>query len=328
LNNEKGVFILKSLKKISIFLVACLLVLSSFSFVGIKNVQAADTDQAQYTIGTTKNIPSAVAEMGKDLNSYTNNNLNVDMKAYDSTKELNSAIADGTVNAAVTDLVNYAAISKKHSNWKIAGTMPGYYGLVANKKYKNVKKLKGKTVAVDKTDYSMFYLKKALKKSRLKLSSVKLKQVDSEADRVSALKSGSVDAAVLQDPSMTEAKVNGAKVLSKDKISADNGNVLIVNNDYAKKNISNTNILCNVIKQEVKKINKSNMYIMLNKTFTSYGTSDKAVAKLNNLDVKFKTIHKVKKSDFKKAFKYAKQQKLYNGKINYKKANMKLRQVK
>jgi ABC-type nitrate/sulfonate/bicarbonate transport systems, periplasmic components len=140
-----------------------------------------------------------------------NNNLNVDVKAYDSTKELNSAISDGTVNAAVTDLVNYAAISKQHSNWKIAGTMPGYYGLVANKKYKSVKKLKGKTIAVDKADYSKYYLKNVLKKSKLKLSSVKLKQIDSEKDRVSALKSGDVDAAVLQDPSISEAKVKVIK---------------------------------------------------------------------------------------------------------------------
>lgn len=328
MNNEKGVVTLKSLKKISIFLVACLLILGSFSFVGMKNVQAADTDQAQYTIGTTKNISSAIAQTGEDLNLYTNNNLNADVKAYDSTKELNSAIADGTVNAAVTDLVNYAAISKQHSNWKIAGTMPGYYGLVANKKYKSVKKLKGKTIAVDKTDYSMFYLKKALKQNKMKLSSVKVEQIDSEKDRVNALKSGKVAAAVLQDPAINEAKVNGDKVLEKDKVGADNGNVLIVNNDYAKKNSSNTNILCDVMNQEIMKINKSNLYINMNSAFSAYDVSGDAVAKLNNVDVKFKKMHKVKKSDFNKAVKYAKQQKLYKGKISYKKANMKIKQVK
>ncbi len=302
--------------------------LSSFSFVGVKSVQAADTDQVQYTVGTTKNISSAIAAMGKNRNAYTNNNLNADVKAYDSTKELNSAISDGTVNAAVTDLVNYAAISKQHSNWKIAGTMPGYYGLVANKKYKSVKKLKGKTIAVDKADYSKYYLKNVLKKSKLKLSSVKLKQIDSEKDRVSALKSGDVDAAVLQDPSISEAKVNGDKVLKRDKTKTDNGNVLIVNNDYAKKNESNTNILVNVIKQEIKSINKTGGYMTANNSFSDYGVSGKAVQKLNDTSVKFKTVHKVKKSDFNKAFKYAKQQKLYKGKISYKKANMKIRQVK
>lgn len=302
--------------------------LSSFSFVGVKSVQAADTDQVQYTVGTTKNISSAIAAMGKNRNAYTNNNLNADVKAYDSTKELNSAISDGTVNAAVTDLVNYAAISKQHSNWKIAGTMPGYYGLVANKKYKSVKKLKGKTIAVDKADYSKYYLKNVLKKSKIKLSSVKLKQIDSEKDRVSALKSGDVDAAVLQDPSISEAKVNGDKVLKRDKTKTDNGNVLIVNNDYAKKNESNTNILVNVIKQEIKSINKTGGYMTANNSFSDYGVSGKAVQKLNDTSVKFKTVHKVKKSDFNKAFKYAKQQKLYKGKISYKKANMKIRQVK
>jgi hypothetical protein len=116
--------------------------------------------------------------------------------------------------------------------------------------------------------------------------------------------------------------------LKRDKTKTNNGNVLIVDGNYAQKNISNTNILCNVIKQEIGKINKSNMYIMINKSFSSYGVSDKAIIKLNNENVTFKKMHKVKKSDFNKAFKYAKQQKLYKGKISYKKANMKIRQVK
>lgn len=330
-NNVKGVFILKILKKISIFLAVCLLVLSSFSFIGIKKVSAADIDsnsQVQYTIGTTKNVPSAIAAMGKNLNSYSKSNLSADVKAYDSTKDLNNAIESGTVNAAVTDLVNYAALSKKHSNWKIAGTMPGYYGLVANKKYKSVKKLKHKTIAVDKSNYSRFYLKKALKKNKLKLSNVKLKQIDSEADRVSALKDGSVDAAVLQDPSISEAKANGDKVVNKDKIKADNGNVLIINNDYAKKNASNTNILCTVINEQIRTINKSDSYMLTNNSFSEYDVSGKAVQKLNAMTVSFKKMHRVKKSDFKKAFKYAKQQKLYKGKISYNKSTISVKGIK
>ncbi|WP_334332089.1 ABC transporter substrate-binding protein [Companilactobacillus sp. HBUAS59544] len=317
---------MKNLKKIGVFLAACLLVFSTFSFVGIKNVSAAD--DVAYTIGTTKDIPSAIASMGKNLNRYTQNNLNADVKAYDSTKDLNSAITDGTVNAAVTDLVNYAALSKKNSSWKIVGTMPGYFGLASNKNIKSVKKLKGKTIAVDKSNMSYYYLKNLLKKKKVKLSKVHIKQVDSQADRVNALKDGSIDAAVLSDPSLTEAKVNGSKILNQQKKGADNGNVLIVNNDYAKKNISNTNILASVINEQIRTINKTNSYMQMNNSFSEYNVSGKAVTKLNSMDVKFKKMHKVKKSNFKKAYKFAKQQKLYKGKINYKKTTIKVRHIK
>lgn len=319
---------MKIFKKISLVFAIVLLMVSSLSFINLKTVKAADNSNPQYVVGTTKNVSSAIALMGKNLRGYTSNNVNVDVKTYNSTAELNAAIKEGTVNAAVTDLVNYAGISKDAKDWKLAGTMPGYNALVANKKYKNVKKLKGQTIAVDKSDYSKFYLTKVLKKNKMKLSDVKLQQVDAEADRVSSLKDGKIAAAVLSDPSISEAKVNGDKVIAKDKISGTNGNVLIINNKFAKKNGSATQILCYVINDEIKTINKSNTYSLTNNSFSEYGVGSGAIKKLNDMEVKFNKMHKVKKSCYNAAFKYAKKQKLYSGQISIKGHQMKIKGVK
>jgi hypothetical protein len=49
---------------------------------------------------------------------------------------------------------------------------------------------------------------------------------------------------------------------------------------------------------------------------------------LTKLELTFKKVHKVKKSDFKKAFKYAKSHKLYKGKVSYKAHTLKVKNVK
>lgn len=321
----------RKLKKISLIIAAFLLVIGSLPFMGLVNAKAADTAGTEkVVIGTLKNTASIPVLMGDANTEYSNNDASVSVKSYDTTAELNEAIQNGTVNAAVTDLVGYASLvnTKANASWKVVGTLPGYRGLVANKKYKSVKSLKGKTIAVDKNNSSEQYLKTVLKKNKMKASAVKIKQVDSEADRVNSLKSGEIDAAVLTDPEISNAKGNGAKVLSKQKTNSTNGDVFIINNKFASKNASTTRILVYVINKEIKLLNKAGGYGMAGNVLQTLNNAGNGTKYLTKVDVDFKTMHKVKKSDFNKAFKYAKSQKLYKGKVNYKKATLKVDGVK
>jgi len=314
-------------KRVCLFITIAMLIMGSLSFFGVKT--KADTVGAdKITIGVIKNTSAIPLIMAKQSHDYTRNNINVEVKIFDSNKELNDAINQGTVNMAVSNLVSYASISNKNSEWKIAGTMPGYYGLVANKKYKNIKNLKGKTIAIDKADMSKAYLSGLLKKNKIKISSVKLSQFDSESDRVNAIKEGKVDAAILEDTSLSEAKANGNKCLNKEKTNKDNGNILIISNKFAKKNASSTRTLVDVINGQIKTINEAGTYVIANNAFRELQVSDKAVGKLNNVDVKFIKMHKVKKTCFNRYFKYAKHQKIYNGKFSYNQSNIKIKNVK
>lgn len=318
----------RSLKKIGLIFAAFLLVLGSLPFVGLTTANAADIGNDKVTIGTIKNTAAMPAVMAKTNNSFVKGNVNVDVKSFDSNNELNDAIAQGTVNVAVTNLVSYASLVKRNPKWKIAGTLPGYSALVANKKYKSIKSLKGKTIAIDKKDTSKQYLKSILKKHGMKLSSVKISQVDADSTRVDSLKSGSVDAAVLEDPSISNAKANGDKILNRQGVNKDNGNILIINNDYAKKNASSTQILVSVMNDQIKNVNRLGNYTMANDALRAFNASNGAAVYMNKMDLKFKKIHKVKKSCFNKEFKYAKANKLYKGKINYKSHVLKIKNVK
>ena len=172
------------------------------------------------------------------------------------------------------------------------------------------------------------YLKKILKKNKVKYSSVKIKQIDADGARVDSLKSGDIDAAVLEDPSISNAKGNGAKVLNRQKTGKDNGQVLIANKDFTKKNASSTQILVSVLNTEIKNINKVMGYGAAQAALRDFGINDKGAKYITDMEIKFKKVHKVKKSDFKKAFKFAKSQKNFKGKISYNKYTLKVKGVK
>lgn len=318
----------RNLKKIAIVVATFLLIVGSLPFMSL-TAQAADTAGTdKITIGTIKNTAAMPAVMAKDAGDYTRNNVDADVKSYDSIQELNNAIANGEVNVATTDLVNYASLVKKNPSWKVVGTMPGYYGLVANKKYKKIKKLKGKTIAVEKKSAAEQYLKSVLKKNKVKFSKVKIKEIDSDAAGVDALKSGEVDAAVLQDPSISNAKGNGTKILNRQKTSKNHGQILIIDNNYAKKNASATRTIVNVLNFQINNINKVMGYGAAQAALREFGINDKGAKYITKMEIHFQKIHKVKKSDLKKAFKYAKSQKLFKGKVHYNKYTLKVKGVK
>ncbi len=298
------------------------------ALAGTSEVKAADAGTDKIIVGSTKSVSSLPLYAAEQSKLYTKNGIDVELKLYDTNAELNQAIANNEINVAVTDLVNYSSFAKG-SNWKIGSTMPGYNGLVANKKYKSIKSLKGKKIAVDKKDISGYYLKNLLKKkNKMKLSDVKIKQVDSESTRVSDLKDKKVAAAILSDPSISNAKANGAKVLNKQSYKKDNGNILVFSKDFLSKNVASTNSLYSVIKETIRDINKQG-YVAYDMVLSKYGVSDKAVGILNNMDsLSMKKPHKVKSSDFKKTFKYAKSKKMYKGKISLKKFSYSIKQVK
>jgi len=323
----------RNFKKMGIVLATILLLLGTLPLIGLSNVKAETNQTGKYgndkvVIGTLKNTAAMPAVMAGTSGDFSKNNVTTEVKTYDSNNELNEAIKNGTVNVAATNLVSYASLVKSNPSWKIAGTLPGYYALVANKKIKSAKSLKGKTVAIDKKDSSKQYIKNLLKKNKMKYSSIKVKQVDADSTRVDSLKSGEVDAAVLEDPAINNAKANGDKIINREKIGGDNGNILIVNNDYAKKNAASTQILVSVMNTEIKNINKIDSYVPASSALREFKVTGKAAESITKMDVSFKKIHKVKKSDFNKSFKYAKSQKLYKGKINYKKSVLKVKGIK
>jgi hypothetical protein len=107
------------LKRVALIFATIILMVSSLSMINLKTVKAADDDKSNMNttstikIGLTKSVASLPELISQENNAYTRDKLDIQLKVYDSTKELNKAINSGEVNGAVTDLVNYSAILKK-----------------------------------------------------------------------------------------------------------------------------------------------------------------------------------------------------------------------
>lgn len=319
------------IKKLGLIFAALLLLVGSLPLLNIQQAKAADSsDQTQASntikIGTTQSVASLPFYVAQDKKYFQTHSVNVELQQFKSASKLDDAIKDGTVNAAVTDLVNFTQIAKKNKSWRVAGTLTGYNGLIANKKYKNVKSLKHKTIAVDKKDGSKYYLKQVLAKNDLKLSDVKIKNVAEQGTRVKDLKKKKVAAAVVADPFISNAKHNCAKVLNKQKASNKNGDVIAFSNDVTTKQVSGVNNIFNSYDDARKELNKQGL------TFTDMlllqlGATRNGAVKMNNLDIHFAKSHRVKKSDYNKATKYAKSQKLIKTRNSLRMVEVKLDKV-
>lgn len=297
------------IKKLGLIFAALLLVVSSLPLLNTQNVKAADSTDNTIKIGTTQSLASLPFYVAQDKKYFQDHNVTVELQQFKTPGELNDAIKAGTVDAAVTDLVNFTQIAKKNKSWKVAGTLTGYNGLVANKKFKNVKSLKGKKTAVNKQDGTKYYLQKLLKKNNMKLSDVKIKNVDQQASRVKQLKSKKVDAAVVADPFISNAKKNGAKIINKQKANAKNGDVIAFSSAIYQKRVTDLNNIFNSYDDAAKELTKNGL-TPADLLLLQIGATRKSATLMNEFDIKFGNSKRVKSKDFDKAAIYAKKQKL------------------
>lgn len=297
------------MKKLGLIFAALLLIVSSLPLLSMQDVKAADSTDTTIKIGTTQSVASLPFYVAQDKKYFQAHNVTVELQQFKTPAELNDAIKAGTVNGAVTDLVNFTQIAKKNKSWKVAGTLTGYNGLVANKKFKNVKKLKGKKIAVNKQDGSKYYLQQLLKKNNMKLKDVKIKNVEQQSTRVKQLKSKKVDAAVVADPFITNAKKNGAKVINKQKANAKNGDVIAFSSDIYSKRVTDLNNIFNSYDDAAKELTKNGL-TPADLLLLQIGATRKSAAAMNEMEIKFGNSKRVKSSDFDKAAIYAKKQKL------------------
>ena len=307
-------YMTRVMKKLGLIFATLLLLVSALPLVNVHNAKAADsTTQTQATdsikLGTTQSVSSLPFYVAQSKKYFEAHNVTVELQQFKTTSELNDAIKAGTINGAVTDLVNSTVVAKDNKDWKVAGTLTGYNGLVSNKKFKDIKSLKGKKIAVDKTNGSQYYLKNLLSKNGLKLSDVKIKNVAEQSTRVSDLKSKKVDAAIVADPFISNAKHNGAKVLNKQKANNKNGDVVMINSTLASKQVSDVNNLFNSYNDAAKNLNKEG-FMPSDTLLVQLGASRDAAVAMNSMDVHFSKSIRVNKTDLEKAAKYAKSQKL------------------
>lgn len=170
---------------------------------------------------------------------FEKNGLDVEIQEFSSTTDNSTAFVGGQL-----DFSTYASSESippfaEGADFKIvllADKSNGCEGLVANSKIKNVKDLKGKTVATQYCSVDHLLLLTLLKENGMKIDDINMVDMSIESAG-NTFMSGKCDAACIWDPYFSQAKDNGGNVLYS---TADNpdiiSDVLAASSDMIKNN--------------------------------------------------------------------------------------------
>ena len=229
------------LKKYASFLLILTLV---FCFVGCGSKKSNDSNSKSYDgtvkLGFTTWIGYAPLFVAKEKGLFKKNGAEVDIQIIESAGDIKAAAIakriDGFANTI--DTVTMAAGAGLDCVQVLAlDTSDGGDGIVANSKYKSLKDLKGKQVALDTTGGpSLFYFNYLIDQEGLTMDDFDVKNMSS-GDAGSAFAGGSVDAAVTWEPWLSKAKESdfGTVLRSSDEDPGVIADTLCFNKEFIKK---------------------------------------------------------------------------------------------
>jgi NitT/TauT family transport system substrate-binding protein len=178
----------------------------------------------QISVGVTSSISDAPLFIAQDRGFFKDQGLDVVLQPFDSFASMLAPLGTGQLDAAAgaPSAALYNAIAAGSTVRVVAdmgSTTPGYgYNLLVVRKalsesrVKAIHDLKGLTVAdADQGSPSTSTLNEALKSDGLTLSDVKNVKMNFD-DMVAALKAGTIDAAVMPDPQVSDAIDRGLAV--------------------------------------------------------------------------------------------------------------------
>lgn len=199
----------------TIHVVVCFLALTSSAF-------GFSVDRKPYRIGLGPWVGFGPLYLAKEKGYFDEAGLDIDLIVLTGLAERNSALKAGRIDALAAP-VDYFVLSAGH---RLATTIvmaidesAGGDGIVARKDIKRFEDLRGKKVAFQRGLPSEFFLRALLQQHGVKLEEMKFTDLET-ADAGTAFIAGKVDAAVVWEPWLTQAKERG------------NGHVLASTREY------------------------------------------------------------------------------------------------
>ncbi|MGH8603998.1 MAG: ABC transporter substrate-binding protein, partial [Gammaproteobacteria bacterium] len=182
----------------------------------------SSTDNKAYRIGLGPWVGFGPLYLAKERGYFDEAGLDIDLIVLTGLAERNSALKAGRIDALAAP-VDYFVLSAGH---RLATTIvmaidesAGGDGIVARKNIKRFEDLRGKKVAFQRGLPSEFFLRALLQQHGVKLEEMEFTDLET-ADAGAAFIAGKVDAAVVWEPWLTQAKERG------------NGHVLASTQEY------------------------------------------------------------------------------------------------
>lgn len=165
------------------------------------------------------NLPAHVAQKE---GLFEKQNLAVEIVAFRSTAEQESALLTGAVDGLLQHIFVAVTLNKNGETSKLVGacTMPGMYSVITSKEsnIKNVSELKGKEIAVATNTPIDYALELLLMAKGLDAREIIKVNVPNMPLRLEMLNQGKVPAAILSSPLSDLAVLSGGTVVIDDKL--------------------------------------------------------------------------------------------------------------
>lgn len=166
-------------------------------------------------------LPFWVAEA---KNYYTQQGVNVELVTFKSANERDAALMGGEIDGMLTDPVGAITLYASGTPVKIVslglGATPeeGIFGILSapGSGITEVSQLKGVEIANSTNTITHYVMDQLLKDAGFTDEEIKITSIPSVPVRYDALMNGQVQAAVLADPLMTLAKIEGANLIVSD----------------------------------------------------------------------------------------------------------------
>ena len=181
-----------------------------------------------FTVAYNQWIGFAGIFMAQEQGLFKKAGLDVQFKQFagpaDGTPPLIAGQLDADLTTADTPiLLSRESNDNKLHNVMLVDTSHGADGVVAQKGFKTLKDLKGKTIAVTKGQCNELLLLRGLEKSGMTEQDVTITNMDADAGGAAVL-AGKVPAAVTWEPWLSKAKANGGSIVFS---SAETPNLLL-----------------------------------------------------------------------------------------------------
>ena len=147
---------------------------------------------------------------------YKQLGLDLQIKAYTSQFDCDSAILGQTAIGGVTDLVRIEYYKQKRQNLEILTMTDSRWGLVASRelRVKSANKLENRMIGVARFSASDYFSEEILKQNKLAYTDVFRPQINDFILRTTMLNENQINAAVLPEPFLTWARVEKHTILA------------------------------------------------------------------------------------------------------------------
>lgn len=221
----------KGLLHALLFLIACTILIISCQSGANKNAaRQNEGDSADFRIALLPIEECAPFYFARQAGIYDSLGIKVNLVAYNSQFDCDTAIRNRRVDVSVSDKIRMATYSQKTAAWEPLVSPSGKWGLAVSGqlRIRKAKDISGRMIGMSRKSASYWWLQHFLSKAGVAEDDIFQIQINDIPLRCRMLLNNQIDAAILPEPYLTIAKLNGAKILAVEKSPDDAPSVILI----------------------------------------------------------------------------------------------------